>query len=83
MSYCIPDAPDISRALRTGHYATVEYYETDQVYYLTEEGEMDAAQVAEYMMDYIRTNLDDAAELFGIDRRVRKVLCDGDGVPYE
>lgn len=77
------DAPDIARALESGYNIPGEYYETEQIYYVTDEGEMSPEEVAAYMTDYIKTNLDDAAELFGIKRRTRTVLCDAYGEPYE
>lgn len=76
--------PDISRALRTGYGDTdVAYYETEQVYYLTDDGEMTEKEVIEYMLEYVNSNPDDAAEAFGIERRTRMVLCDAYGDPYE
>lgn len=72
--FCIADAPDIALALHTGYGFPVEDesdYDPDEPIFITDEGEMDKAQVIDYMTDYIKSNTTDAADALGIKIRWR------------
>lgn len=80
--YCITDAPWISGTMRTGYPVDEEYYETDVKVWETEDGVMTKDELIAYMVDYIKTNTEDAAlALLGIEHTYITVECDAYGEP--
>lgn len=81
MSYLISDAPEIRLAMRTGYGYDGESFETQVPVYMTDEGEMTLKEAIAYMISYVKSNPDDAAEAFGIEKRYETVACDAYGAP--